>query len=135
MGMSGQRHLPDALPPGKTRYPLYRRLGVPQGRSGRVRKISPPPGFDPRTVQSVASRYTECAIVYGYIYIYIYSVGGKTTWLRDGPSGFRIPKAARNFTLLQSVYIGSGVHQASSPGFPPGVKRSDRSANSTLTSI
>ena len=32
--------------PGKeTRYPLYRRLGGPQGRSGRVRKIFPPPGF------------------------------------------------------------------------------------------
>jgi hypothetical protein len=30
------------LPPGKTRYPLYRRLGGPQGRSGQVRKISPP---------------------------------------------------------------------------------------------
>ena len=44
------------LPPGKTRYPLYRRLGGPQGRSGQVRKISPPPGFDPRTVQPVASR-------------------------------------------------------------------------------
>ena len=29
------------LPPGKTRYPLYRRLGGPQGRSGQVRKISP----------------------------------------------------------------------------------------------
>jgi len=29
--------------PGKTRYPLYRRLGGPQGRSGQVRKISPPP--------------------------------------------------------------------------------------------
>ena len=28
------------LPPGKTRYPLYRRLGEPQGRAGR-RKISP----------------------------------------------------------------------------------------------
>ena len=28
------------LTPGKTRYPLYRRLGGPQGRSGR-RKISP----------------------------------------------------------------------------------------------
>jgi hypothetical protein len=27
---------------------LYRRLGGPQGRSRRVRKISPPPGFDPR---------------------------------------------------------------------------------------
>jgi hypothetical protein len=29
-------------PPGKTRYPLYRRLGWPRGRSGRVRKVSPP---------------------------------------------------------------------------------------------
>jgi len=62
MGVDGQRHAPDALPPGKTRYPLYMRLGGPQGRSGRVRKISPPPGFDPRTVQPVASRYTDCAI-------------------------------------------------------------------------
>jgi len=43
-----------SLPPGKTRYPLYRRLGGPQGRSGQVRKISPQPGFDPRTVQPVA---------------------------------------------------------------------------------
>jgi len=29
---------------GKTRYPLYRRLGGPQGWSGQVQKISPPPG-------------------------------------------------------------------------------------------
>ena len=44
----------------ETRYPLYRRLGGPQERSGEVRKISPPPpGFDPRTVQPVASRYTD----------------------------------------------------------------------------
>jgi hypothetical protein len=50
MGMGGQHRAPAALPPGKTRYPLYRRLGGPQGRSGRVRKISPPPGFDPRAV-------------------------------------------------------------------------------------
>ena len=50
---------PGRSPPGKTRYPLYRRVGGPQGRSGRARKISPPPGFDPRTVQPVASRYTD----------------------------------------------------------------------------
>ena len=50
-----------SLPPGKTRYPLYRRLGGPQSRSGQVQKISPPPGFDPRTVQPVASRYTDYA--------------------------------------------------------------------------
>ena len=30
-----------------TRYPLYRGLGGPQGRSGEVRKISPPLEFDP----------------------------------------------------------------------------------------
>ena len=41
-GVGGQGHASAALPPGKTRYPLYRRLGGPQGRSGRVRKISPP---------------------------------------------------------------------------------------------
>jgi len=50
-----------SLPPGKTRYPLYMRLGGPQGQSGQVRKISPPPEFDPRTVQLVASRYTVYA--------------------------------------------------------------------------
>jgi hypothetical protein len=46
-----------SLPPGKTRYPLYRRLGGLHGRSGQVRKISPPAGFDPRTVMPVASHY------------------------------------------------------------------------------
>jgi len=29
------------LPPGKTRYTLYRRMGGPRSRSGKVRKISP----------------------------------------------------------------------------------------------
>jgi hypothetical protein len=41
-GVGGQRHALAALPPGKTRYALYRRLGGPQGRSRRVRKFSPP---------------------------------------------------------------------------------------------
>ena len=65
MGVGGQHHAPAALPPppqGKTLHQLYRRLGGTQGRPGRVRKISPPPGFDLRTVQPVVSRYTEWAI-------------------------------------------------------------------------
>jgi hypothetical protein len=37
-GMGGQGHASAALPPGKTLYPLYRRLGGPQGLSGQVRK-------------------------------------------------------------------------------------------------
>ena len=40
--VGGQSHAPAALHPGKTRYPLYKRLGGPQDRSGRVRKISSP---------------------------------------------------------------------------------------------
>jgi hypothetical protein len=63
MGVGGQRHAPAALPPGKTWYQSYRRLGGPQGRSRQVWKISPLPGFDPWTVQPVASCYTKCAIL------------------------------------------------------------------------
>ena len=45
--------------PGKTRYPSHRRLRGSQGWSGRVGKISPIPRFDLRTIQSVASLYTD----------------------------------------------------------------------------
>jgi hypothetical protein len=62
MGVGGQRHALATLPPGKTRFSLYRRQGGPQDLSGWVQKISPPPGFDPRTVQHVASRYTDWAM-------------------------------------------------------------------------
>jgi len=55
-------------PREKTRYPLYRRLSGAQGRSGRARKIShPPPTFHPRTVQPLASHYTDCAIPAPYM--------------------------------------------------------------------
>jgi hypothetical protein len=40
-GMRGQHHAPAVLTPGKTQYPLYRRLGGPQDRSGHVRRVSP----------------------------------------------------------------------------------------------
>ena len=62
MWVGGERHALADLPPGKIRYPLCRRLGGPQGRSEQVRKILPPPRFDPRTVQPVAHRYTDYAI-------------------------------------------------------------------------
>jgi len=43
MVVCGKRQAPAALAAVKTRYPLYRRLSRPQGRSGRVWKISTPP--------------------------------------------------------------------------------------------
>ena len=48
------------LPRGKTRYPFYRRLGGPQGRSGRAENLVPT-GILSRTVQPVVSRYTDWA--------------------------------------------------------------------------
>ena len=69
---------PTALPLGKTRYPLYRRLVRPQGRSGRVRKISLPTGIrsPDRPARSESYIPTElCRPIYystiRFIYIYV----------------------------------------------------------------
>ena len=80
-GVRGQRHAPAApYPRGKNRYTLYKRLGGHHGRSGQVRKISPPPGFDPRTVQAVGSRCTDYATrpYTQYIYCIIQTVSVDT---------------------------------------------------------
>ena len=58
-GVGGQRHAPAALLPKETRYPPY--VGPRAGLEG-CGKSRPPPGFEPRTVQPVASRYTDWAI-------------------------------------------------------------------------
>jgi len=57
--VGGQRHAPAALIPGKTGYQLYRRLGRPRGRSGRVRKISTPKEI--RSPDRPSGRYTDWA--------------------------------------------------------------------------
>ena len=48
------------LPPGKTPYRFYRRLGGHQDRSGRAENLVLT-GIRSRTVQPVVSRYTEWA--------------------------------------------------------------------------
>ena len=60
MGMGGQRHAPAALPPGKRpgTHCIGGWVGPRAGLDG-CGKSRPPPGFDPRTVQPVASRYTD----------------------------------------------------------------------------
>ena len=67
------------LPPGKTRYPFYRRLCGPQTRSGRAENLVPT-WIRSQTIQPVVSRYTDWAtrpthihILY-IIYIYIHYV-------------------------------------------------------------
>jgi len=53
-------HHGRTLPPGKTRYPFYRRLGGPQGLSGLAENLVPTGTRSP-TVQPVVSRYTDWA--------------------------------------------------------------------------
>ena len=72
-GVGGQCNVPAALPPGKTKFSFYRRPDESQGRSGRVRKIAPLPGFDSRTAQPIASRYIDCAVPTYFFY--------RTSWI------------------------------------------------------
>jgi hypothetical protein len=62
VGVGSQRHASSALPTGMNRYTFCKKLSGPQDLSGRVRKNSPPLGFDTRTVQPVASCYTDWVI-------------------------------------------------------------------------
>ena len=58
-GVGGQRHAPTALLQGKTRYPSYRGLGGARTGLDGCGKSLQPPGFVPRAVQRLASRYTD----------------------------------------------------------------------------
>ena len=69
--VGGQRHASAVLPPGKSRYPMYMRLGGPQEPSETVRQISSRPGFDPRTFQPVANRYTDYPLFYVRVFVCI----------------------------------------------------------------
>jgi hypothetical protein len=66
------------LPPGKTRYPLYRRLGGPQGRSGQcgISRLTGilSPDHPARSQSLYRLRYpVHNQYIYIYIYIYIYT--------------------------------------------------------------
>ena len=56
--VGGQRHAPVALPPGKDLVPVLQEAGLAPGPVYICEEnLAPPPGFDPRTVQPVASLY------------------------------------------------------------------------------
>jgi hypothetical protein len=70
METGGQSHAPAALPPG--RHTTHYGEGWMHPRASLVWKILLPPGSNPQTVQPVASRYTDYAILTHAIYISIY---------------------------------------------------------------
>jgi len=73
------------LPPEKTRYPFNRRLGGPQGRSGRAENLVPT-GIWSWTFQPVVSRYTDWATGPTLLYVVFLNVTsccymGEAPWL------------------------------------------------------
>jgi len=75
------RHAPTAVSPGMNRLPLYRRLGGPQGRSGRVGEISPTVGFDPQNVRPVASSYTDKLSVLNLVIRHQIGLASSLRWI------------------------------------------------------
>lgn len=59
-GCSASR--PGRFTPAESRLALYMWLDVTQGRSGRARRNTLPPGFDTRTIHPVASPLTDCTV-------------------------------------------------------------------------
>ena len=58
-GLRGQRHVLAAFSPGKDPVPIVQEVVWAPGPVWTVRKISPPPGFNQRTVRPVASHLTD----------------------------------------------------------------------------
>ena len=89
-----------SLPPGKTRYPLYRRLGGPQGRSGQVRKILPHRDSIPgRSLPPGKTRYP--------LYRRLGGLQGRSGHVRkiSPPTGIRSPdRPARSQSLYRLRY-------------------------------
>jgi len=110
------------LPLGKKRYPLYRRLGGPHGRSGRAENLVST-GILSRIVQPVVSRYTDWT-TRSNIYIYIYicvcvcvcvcvviwdSVVSVATRIYAGRSIVRIPAGTTRVSLFPNILTGCGA--------------------------
>ena len=62
MGVGGQRHAPAAFSSGKDPVPIVQEAGWAPGPVWTGAANLAPSEFDPRTVQTVASRYTDYAI-------------------------------------------------------------------------
>jgi hypothetical protein len=102
MGEGGQRNGLTAWPPPphaekETSFPSYRKLGGPQGLSVRVRKITPPLGFDSRIAQSVVMRnknveVMESVFLWEYVVVSFPGyISSSTTWLLERPDGLQSP--------------------------------------------
>ena len=97
----------------QSRYPLCKGLGGPQGRSWRLQKIWPlPKAVDPRTIQTVASRYTDT------LRALLHVRGGAVGWgtaLQVGRSRVRFPMVSLEFfiDIILPAHYDPGIDSAS----------------------
>ena len=97
-------------PPGKTRYPFYRRLGGPQGRSRWAENLIPS-RIQSWTVQSVFSRYTDWATWPTHIkeYLHIITVTRKRWYIpKSWPCAFALPKKCSSEKPSHSLTVPLG---------------------------
>ena len=59
MGVGGQHHAPAAFTTGKVPVPIVQKAGWASGPVWKGAENLASPGFDPRTVQPVASCYND----------------------------------------------------------------------------
>jgi hypothetical protein len=101
--VGSQHHVLAALPPGLTRYPLYKRLGEPRDRCGQVRKISRPSGIEP------PDRADRSESLYRLSYRSHHAV--KVSWLNNPnmkSPDFQVNQSA----CLQTLPVSQSLHSA-----------------------
>jgi hypothetical protein len=75
--VGGQLHVAAVYLWERDSVPILQEAGWAPDCSGRVRTISPQSSFEPRTVQPVASRYTDCAIPAQRLWLILNPITGK----------------------------------------------------------
>jgi len=104
------------LHPGKTRYPLYRRLGGPQGRSGRAEKLVST-GIRSRTVQPVDQSlyrlsYPVHRLMHTFLYLHTLNLwaafpynGDPLTYYCNNNNNDAVPPNKCYYMLFNFIFI------------------------------
>jgi hypothetical protein len=107
---------PGRFTPWKqTGDPLYSRLGGSRAVLDECEKSRPPPRFDPRTVQPVASRYTDCSVTWIHHCMSVPTIHTPNAlmfiglpifsrWKQNNSSGCYLNVSANSLTLTNAVH-------------------------------